>query len=108
MFGDMKLIRELYQPTVGLLGCTQPWSLVAPSPGRVVTGEMSPREAAIAADWLGVGLAIACHYEDPDHPHVLAFLEEAAKRDSTGQRKVLAMKPGECIDIVGAEFEMAR
>jgi hypothetical protein len=72
----------------------------------VVTGEMSPREAALAAEFLGVDLAVACHYEDPDHPHVVEFLAEVAKQDSTGHRKPLAMVPGQAIDIDGPAFRV--
>jgi L-ascorbate metabolism protein UlaG (beta-lactamase superfamily) len=104
VFGDMRLIGELHRPTVGLLGCTQPWSLVAPGPGQVVTGEMAPREAALAAELLRVELAIACHYEDAEHPQVIEFLDEVLKQDSTGHRQSLAMRPGESIDIDGPIF----
>jgi L-ascorbate metabolism protein UlaG (beta-lactamase superfamily) len=108
IFGDLKLIGELHRPTVGLLGCTQPWSLVLPGPGKVVTGEMSPREAAMAADMLGLDLAIACHYEDADHPDVTEFLSQVGKHDPGGKRAALAMKPGESIDIEGAVFGSVR
>jgi L-ascorbate metabolism protein UlaG (beta-lactamase superfamily) len=106
IFGDLRLIGELYRPTVGLLGCTQPWSLVVPGPGQVVTGEMSPREAAMAAEFLSVDLAIASHYEDPDHPQVLEFLAEVGKQDTTGHRQPLAMVPGQVIDIDGPAFQV--
>jgi L-ascorbate metabolism protein UlaG (beta-lactamase superfamily) len=106
IFGDLKLIGELYRPTVGLLGCTQPWSLVVPEPGHVVTGEMSPREAAMAAEFLSVDIAIASHYEDPGHPQVLEFLAEVAKQDTSGRRQPLAMAPGQAIDIDGPAFQV--
>lgn len=108
VFGDLRLIGELYRPTVGLLGCTQPWSLVLPGPGQVMTGEMSPREAAMASELLGVDLAIACHYEDPGHPHVLEFLAEVGKQDTTGHRRSLAMVPGGAIDIDGPAFQVVK
>jgi hypothetical protein len=34
LFGDMRFIGELHQPTVGLLGCSQPWELL-PEVSRV-------------------------------------------------------------------------
>ena len=45
---DMRLIGELYRPTVGLLGCTLPRELsyLIPGPGTFLTGEMDPDEAA--------------------------------------------------------------
>jgi L-ascorbate metabolism protein UlaG (beta-lactamase superfamily) len=107
IFGDMRLIRELYRPTVGLLGCTQPWSILPSGPGKVMTGEMSPREAAMAAELLGVEWAVACHYEEVDHPDVVEFLTEVAKQDSTGKRRRLALKPGEHIDLEGTTLGAA-
>ena len=106
IFGDLRLIGELYRPTVGLLGCTQPWSLVAPGAGQVVTGEMSPGQAALAADMLGVSLAVACHYEDPDHPDVDTFLAEVPKADSTGERRALALRAGQSLVLDGSEITL--
>lgn len=77
VFGDLRLIGEIYRPTIGLLGCTQPWSLVTDGAGRVVTGEMAPSSAALAAELLGVQVAVGCHYEDAEHPDVI-FLATAA------------------------------
>ena len=75
LFGDMGLIGQLHRPTVGLLGCAQPRALLPglPGPGRVVSGEMTPRAAALAAGLLGVGLAVASHYLDPADPDVAEF-----------------------------------
>jgi len=110
VFSDMRLIGELHSPSVGLLGCTQPWSLVQPGAGRVVSGEMSPEEAALAAEWLGVKIAVACHYDDPDHPDVKSFLEQARLRDSTGKRQAYALRAGQAllIDSGGATLTGGR
>ena len=64
----MRLIGELYRPTVGLLGCTVPRELLdrVPGPGRFLTGEMDADEAARTAEMLGLELAVACHYLEPD------------------------------------------
>ena len=45
---DMRLIGELYRPTVGLLGCTLPRELshLIPGPATFLTGEMDADEAA--------------------------------------------------------------
>jgi len=102
IFGDLRLIGELHRPTVALLGCTQPWSLVASGAGRVVTGEMSPDEAALAAEMLGVEVAVACHYERPDHPDVKEFLEQVAARDSSGRRRAEALSAGETLVLEGS------
>jgi L-ascorbate metabolism protein UlaG (beta-lactamase superfamily) len=102
---DMRLIGELYRPTVGLLGCAQPRSLMhlAPGAGRMVSGEMSPDEAALAAEMLGVRLAIACHYSETSDPDVGAFLAAIPARDSTGQRAALALEPGATLRFDGAD-----
>jgi len=95
LFSDLKLIGQLHKPTVALLGCTQPWSIVGPGAGEVMTGEMSPKEAALAAEMLAAPLAVACHYDDPRHPDVTAFCEAVTQSDTTGQRKALALQPGQ-------------
>ncbi|MGH3739242.1 MAG: MBL fold metallo-hydrolase [Micromonosporaceae bacterium] len=103
IFGDMRLIGELHRPTVGLLGCTQPWSLVGPGPGEVVTGEMNPQEAALAAEFLAVRYAVATHYETPEHPDVQAFLDAVPRHDSTARRIPLALASGQTLVIDGDE-----
>jgi L-ascorbate metabolism protein UlaG (beta-lactamase superfamily) len=101
VFGDMRLIGELHRPAVGLLGCSQPWSLVPPGPGEVTTGEMSPDEAALAAELLGVKYAVGCHYETPDDPSVDEFLEAVVRRDTTGSRIPLALAAGQTLVVDG-------
>jgi len=108
IFGDMRLIGELYRPTIGILGCTQPKPLLArdASAGRVVTGEMSPAEAALAAEFLGVGLAVASHYADPDDDDVLEFLRLVPEHDSTGTRAAIALEPGQVLVIDGGQHRV--
>ena len=66
LYGDMRLVGELYRPTVALLGCAQTDGLPDdPGAGHVLTGEMNPDEAALAAEWLGVRYAVATHYMHP-------------------------------------------
>jgi L-ascorbate metabolism protein UlaG (beta-lactamase superfamily) len=104
VFPGMRLIGELHQPKVGLLGCSQPWDLLPdmyPGAGRVVTGEMSPEEAAVAAELLGVRYAVATHYLDPDHDDVQRFLALVPERDSTGSRVPIALRPGQTLVIDG-------
>jgi L-ascorbate metabolism protein UlaG (beta-lactamase superfamily) len=95
---DMRLLGELYRPTVALLGCTQPRELLArvPGPGHVLTGELDPDEAARVAEMLGVELAIGCHYIEPDD-QVDAFLRLVAEHDTTGQRRAIAPALGETL-----------
>lgn len=103
---EMQLIGQIHQPTVGLLGCSQPWSLVADGGGQVASGEMSPDEAARAADLLGVRYAVATHYEDPRHPDVEEFLRQVPKFDSTGTRVPLALSAGQALVIDGDNHEV--
>jgi len=104
VFGDMRLIGQLYRPTVGILGCTQPKSLLPlfnAGAGTVLTGEMSPDEAALAAEFLGVRYAIGTHYVDPDDEDVHRFLSAVPKADTTGARIPLALTAGQTLVIDG-------
>jgi L-ascorbate metabolism protein UlaG (beta-lactamase superfamily) len=99
LYSDMKLIGELYCPTVALLGCAQTDGLPDdPGAGILVTGEMTPDEAALAADWLGVRYAVATHYMHPG-PEAAEFLRRVPVRDTTGRRIALAPAIGEVIEI---------
>ena len=102
---DMGLIGRLYRPTVGLIGCTDPAEIDdEQAAGRLLTGELSPDEAALVAEMLGVELAVACHYlgrnEDVD-----AFLEAVPRHDAGGRRAALAPEVGDTILIDGAPRE---
>ena len=101
IFGDLRLIGELYRPTVGLLGCSQPQELLAqvPGPGRFLTGEMSPDEAALAAEMLGLDVAVACHYFDAGHADVAEFVRLVPERDSTGRRAAVAPEVGATLTV---------
>jgi L-ascorbate metabolism protein UlaG (beta-lactamase superfamily) len=106
---DMRLIGELYRPTVGLLGCTVPHELAAtlPGPGRIVTGEMDADEAARTAEMLGVDVAVACHYLAIDS-EVERFAELVPKYDTTGKRKVVVPEVGDVLVIDGNRVEIER
>lgn len=97
---DMRLIGELYRPTVGLLGCTAPWELAhfLPGPGKLLSGEMNADEAARVAEMLGLELAVACHYLEPDD-EVQRFLELVPSYDTTGRRRVVAPLVGETLVV---------
>lgn len=103
---EMELIGRLHRPVVGLLGVTQPWSLVAPGAGEVASGEMSPAEAALAAELLGVRFAVATHYDDPDNGDVKAFLAAAVAADTSGQRVPLALRPGQALVLDGDTYRV--
>lgn len=115
IFEGLRLIGRLYQPTIGLLGCTQPQMLLrqVPGAGEVLTGELSPREAALAAEMLQVKLAVACHYLDVDREPVeardvadfLAAVEELGTGDG---REGLALAVGESLVVDGASHHRER
>jgi L-ascorbate metabolism protein UlaG (beta-lactamase superfamily) len=106
VFGDMRFIGELHRPTVGLMGCSQPYDLlpgVYTGAGQVVTGEMDPEEAAIAAELLGVKYALASHFDSsaPADADVARFMAAVLERDTSGQRVPVALKPDQVLVIDG-------
>lgn len=107
---DMTLIGELYRPTVGLLGCTQPRELLAavPGPGEYLSGELTPDEAARVAEMLKIDVAVACHYLTHNE-EVDDFLRLVSEHDTTGTRLALAPRVGETvvIDAANAYIEQA-
>jgi L-ascorbate metabolism protein UlaG (beta-lactamase superfamily) len=103
LFGDLRLVGELHAPTVGLIGCATGPVDGLPGPGRYVTGEMSPREAALAAEWTGVKYAVASHYESADDPDVAEFLRLV---EAQGSATGIALAPGETLVIDGDRHEV--
>jgi L-ascorbate metabolism protein UlaG (beta-lactamase superfamily) len=97
---DMRLIGELYRPTVGLLGCTLPRELshLIPGPATFLTGEMDADEAARTAEMLGLELAVACHYLAKD-AEVDRFLELVPKYDTSGRREAVAPEVGQTLVV---------
>jgi L-ascorbate metabolism protein UlaG (beta-lactamase superfamily) len=95
---DMRLFGELYGPTVGIFGCTDPIELPSDGPGELLTGEMDADEAAYAAEMLAVDVAIAAHYLSPTRA-VADFLERVPARDTTGRRIALAPAVGETVVV---------
>ena len=99
LYSDLKLVGELYRPTVALLGCAQTDGLPDdPGAGDVLTGEMTPDEAALAADWLGVRYAIATHYMHPGR-EAEEFKRRVSARASASDRIALAPAIGDVIEI---------
>lgn len=101
IFSDLKLIAELYAPTIGCVGVSQPWQITnqVTGPGRMLTGEMSPREGALAARWLGLETVLPCHYIDPDNDDVREFERHLSQAAAAGERvpRSVVMKPGDVI-----------
>jgi L-ascorbate metabolism protein UlaG (beta-lactamase superfamily) len=101
IFSDLKLQGELYQPTIGCIGIANPLEILdrLNMPGRMVTAEMSPREAALAAQWLGLQTVLPCHYIYPDCSEVAEFKECLAKGDGAKTPKPIVLRPGDMIEV---------
>ncbi len=95
LFSDMKLIGELHRPQVGLMNVTidNCFDFLP----EFLTGEMTPYEAALASQWLGLDYAIACHFADKDNPDVQEFvqhLESMADKHSDASPKPVVLEMG--------------
>ncbi len=100
---DMKLWGERYRPTVGLMHVTLPAGegVSLPHMECYKTGEITPEEAYLASQWLGLRHIVASHYVDPDCQDVRDFLAiaRAADRHDGLAPRVTVMKPGERIEL---------
>jgi L-ascorbate metabolism protein UlaG (beta-lactamase superfamily) len=99
LFSDMKLQAQLYEPTIGCIGIANPIEILHrfDMPGRMLTAEMSPREGALAAQWLGLKTVLPCHYINPNCSEVDEFnvcLEKARNAGETVPTSVI-LKPGD-------------
>jgi L-ascorbate metabolism protein UlaG (beta-lactamase superfamily) len=104
LFSDLKLIGQLNRPTIGCLGITSPPEITSriTGPGQILSATMNPQEGALAAQWLGLEIALPCNYINPDCEDVREFvrhLDEAKKRGGQVPRRVVALKPDETIRI---------
>lgn len=98
IFGDLRLIADLYAPTVAIVGPTHPKEIaVLEGPGEILTGEMSPSEAALAVRLLRAPIAIATHYLDADDPEIAEFVKDLESDGSVGS--VLAPRAGQTIVV---------
>lgn len=110
IFGDMKLIGQLYHPTIGLLGCNNGQALLAQmtTAGTLLNGEMSPEEAGLAAEFLGVDIAVASHYLDLtnelERQDVNRFLRAVEANDSKGQRSAEYLEVGQTLVIENGDY----
>jgi len=97
---DMKLWGELYRPTVGLMHVTLPERSL-PHMEAYKCGELTPYEALLASQWLGLEHIIASHYADPDVQDVKQFVELVEKMAGPGmvRPRVTVMQPGEILEL---------
>ena len=95
LFGDMKLIGELHRPNIGMIpvGDIVPSAEFGPEHAGSV---MLPYDAALAANWIGLEIAIPMHYPPPPAPASRnpELFSEFMKVLALHTR-VLPMKPGE-------------
>jgi L-ascorbate metabolism protein UlaG (beta-lactamase superfamily) len=105
LFSDLKLIGELYKPTVGLIGITNAPEVLAQieGPGELTTAEMDPREASLAARWLGLEVVLPCHYSHPDSDDMRAFLFQLREANARGERvpRAVVLRAGETFQYGG-------
>jgi L-ascorbate metabolism protein UlaG (beta-lactamase superfamily) len=104
LFSDLKLQGELYQPTIGALGMANPTEILHrfPMPGEMLTGEMSPREGLLAAQWLGLKTILPCHYINPDtNEDLKEFQRLHAEARKRGEKigKSVVLKPGDWLEL---------
>ena len=98
LFGDLKLIGELYKPTVGLLNVGVPENHRGAEHGiaEYLTGEMDALEASMACPWLGLKYAIPCHHDNPELPQIKRFkkLLQEAKQHNPEATEPIILAPG--------------
>jgi L-ascorbate metabolism protein UlaG (beta-lactamase superfamily) len=82
VFGDMKIIADLYTPDVAILPIGDHFT-------------MGPREAALALELLGVKRCLPCHYGT--FPILHGTPDEL--RELAGDVEVLSPEPGETIEL---------
>lgn len=81
LFGDMRLIGEIYNPDIALI----------PIGGRYTMG---PREAMIAAEFIGAHVVIPIHYNTT--PRIMQDAEEFKRAiERTTDLRVVVLQPGE-------------
>jgi len=83
VFGDMQLIKRLYEPDVAIL----------PIGGHFT---MDPREAAVALEFLGVSKCVPCHYGT--FPLLAGTPDELRELAPAGV-EIVAMEPGETVEV---------
>lgn len=107
IFSDLKLIGELYRPNIGLLCACELEKDYLESLGAYdhFGNEMNGDEGALAAIWLGLEVAIICHYLNPegreDVTKFIRILENRHSEEGGPLMKPMAMRPGEAFEYEG-------
>jgi L-ascorbate metabolism protein UlaG (beta-lactamase superfamily) len=103
LFSDLKLQGELYRPTHAAIGVSQPQEILHlfEGPDEVLTGEMDPREAFLAAQWLGARTIFPCHYINPDHKDITRFQDYVREYNKNGDKiDSIVLKPGDWFELI--------
>ncbi|MBN1672448.1 MAG: MBL fold metallo-hydrolase [Kiritimatiellae bacterium] len=99
LFSDMRLIRDLYRPTVGLMHVSLPneEGVGLPHPECYRSGELTPKEALMASEWLGLEEVVVSHYVDPNTADVKEFcrLVEQNRQDGAYAPPAIVLGLGE-------------
>ena len=100
---DMQLWRQLYKPTVGLMHVTLPEGegVSLPHMECYRCGELTPYEALLASQWLGLEHVVVSHYTDPACADVRRFLELVREAQARGETmpRVSVMNPGDVLEL---------
>ncbi|MCI0535842.1 MAG: hypothetical protein L0Z50_11515, partial [Verrucomicrobiales bacterium] len=71
-------------------------------PGEMLTGELSPREGILAAQWLGLKTILPCHYINPTtNPDLAEFQRLHAEAKARGEKigESIVLKPGDWMKL---------
>jgi L-ascorbate metabolism protein UlaG (beta-lactamase superfamily) len=103
LFSDLKLIGGIHRPHVGLMNATieNDFDFLP----EFLTGEMTAYEAALASAWLGLDLAVACHYTKRDCEDIREFIGtlEAWRAEGKTKTRPFAPEPGEVFEYSAPE-----
>lgn len=105
LFSDMKLIGKSYGPSVGLMHVSLPSEegVSLPHPEAYKTGELTPEEALLASEWLGLKQVVPSHYVDQECDDVRNFVRLVEQNRNHGKYapEVHVLKPGDTYELVG-------
>lgn len=92
LFSDMKLQGELYRPHIGLINVSGDFVLDP----DYCCAEMSPYEAALASQWLGVEVVLCCHYVTKQDAGLAEYLKimEGMQANKINPVTIVALEPG--------------
>ncbi|MGA2974649.1 MAG: MBL fold metallo-hydrolase [Spirochaetia bacterium] len=100
LYSDLKLIGEMYRPTIGLISCCEVEKNYLTAHGILdhYASEMTGDEGALAALWLRVDFALCNHYLYPEnHVDIDRFVSllNARTSDESPQTKPVVMRAGD-------------